>query len=81
LREDRFRLAKIEELRRLEQQIGDTDAAGRVDVMVFGLGSSPYDRLIQINEMLRAKSMLDGPLKPLVEAVSKELFRRRTSGR
>lgn len=81
VREERFRVAKIEESTRLEEQIESAHHAGTVDVMAFGLGSSTYDRLIEINEFLRRKGMLEGPLKPLAEAVSEELFRRRTTPR
>jgi hypothetical protein len=76
VRREQARVAKIEASAQLERQIDDAYAAGRVDVMSFGLGASDYDRLIEINVFLRHKHMLDGPLKPLAEAVSAELYRR-----
>lgn len=71
-------MSKIEAQRHLEHQIEEGHRTGRVDVMSFGLRSSDYARLIAINEILRAKGWLDGALKPLAEAVSAELYRRRS---
>lgn len=77
IRREQARVDKIEASRQLEQQIDDAYAAGRADVMSFGLGTALYDRLIEINTVLRHRRMLDGPLKPLADAVSAELYRRR----
>lgn len=56
-------------------------SGGKLDVMAFGLATSEYDRLLEINDVLRRHSWLDGPLKPLAQAVSAELYRRRTTPR
>jgi len=47
-------------------------------VIAFGVGSPTFDRLVQINDLMRHKGRLDGPLKPLAAGVSNELYRRRT---
>ena len=74
-------MAKIEAQLHLKHQIEEAHQTGRVDVMAFGLGSADYTRLIAINEILRKRDWLGGPLKPLAEAVSAELFKRRSGGK
>lgn len=81
VRQEQARVSKIEAQRHLEHAIEEAHHAGRVDVMAFGLGSSDYARLIAINEILRTKGWLSGAVKPLAEAVSAELFRRRSGGK
>jgi hypothetical protein len=77
VRKEQARVSKVEASRRLEAQIEDACRSGRVDVMAFGLGSSTYDRLLEINAMLVRRHWLDGTMKALREAVSAELYRRR----
>lgn len=78
---ERARVAKIEAWAKLEAQMIAAREAGTVDVMAFGLASSDYDRLVYILDFLRKQGWLGGSLKPLAEAASAELYRRRTSGR
>jgi hypothetical protein len=81
LARERARMTKLEDRMKLEEQITAAHRSGRVDVMAFGLMTSDYQRLIDINGFLRKQGWLGGPLKPLAEAVSNELFRRRSRGR
>jgi hypothetical protein len=78
VRKEEVRVARIEARKKLHQQIGAANDAGTVDVMAFGIGSSDYDRLMEIMTFMSRRRWLDGPLKPLREAVSEELYRRRT---
>lgn len=78
---ERARVAKIEARAKLEAQMTAAREAGTVDVMAFGLATSDYDRLVHILDFLRTRGWLGGSLKPLAEAASAELYRRRTGGR
>jgi hypothetical protein len=80
LREERARAGKIEAQDRLEEQLERAHSTGRVDVAAFALGGSKYQRLVDMLDFIRRRGWLGGPLKPLVEAVSNELYRRRTGG-
>lgn len=77
LRKEQARVAAIEARDKLHRQIDAAFEAGSADVMAFGLGSSDYERLMQIMDYLKRRNWLEGPLKPLREAVSEELYRRR----
>jgi hypothetical protein len=79
VRKEQARVAAAEAKERLHRQIVDAYEAGIVDVMAFGLGSSDYHRLMQIMEFIKRRNWLEGPLRPLRDAVSEELYRRRTS--
>jgi hypothetical protein len=76
---ERARVAKLKARAKLEAQMIAAREAGTVDVMAFGLAASDYDRLVYILDYLRKQGWLGGSLKPLAEAVSQELYRRRTS--
>jgi hypothetical protein len=79
---ERARRAKIDAAAKLEADLTEAHNAGRVDLMAFGVNeTSEYQRLVHILDFVRRQGWLDGPLKPLVEAVSNELFRRRTRGK
>ena len=78
VRKERARVSKVEASAKLEAQIEAAWRSAELDVMAFGLGSSTYDRLIEINTILQNRNWLEA-LKPLAEAVSAELYRRRTS--
>lgn len=81
LAKERARLAKIAAKEQLEADLTAARDAGSVDVMAFGLGSSDYDRLVHMLDFLRKKGWLEGSLKPLAQAASQELYRRRTGQR
>ena len=67
VRQEQARVSKIEAQRHLEHQIDEAHRTGRVDVMAFGPDPSDYERLLKINDLLRAKNMPSGPLKPLAD--------------
>jgi len=74
---ERTRKAKQDEIDDLEAMINAALEVGVVSIAPFRLDSSTYDRLVRINDILRTKGLLQGPLRPLAEAVSGELYRRR----
>ena len=78
LAKERARLAKVAAREKLEAELIAAREAGSVDVMAFGLASSDYDRLVHILDFLRKNGWLEGSLKPLAQAASQELYRRRT---
>jgi hypothetical protein len=51
---------------------------GDLPLSIFGIEASSTERLAHIIWLVRDARGLDGPAKPLVEACSAELFRRRT---
>ena len=77
---ERVRIGKIDAKRRLEEQMTAAWRSGAVDVMAFGIAGSEYQRLVDMLGFMRQKNWLRSPLKPLAEAVSAELYRRRTGG-
>lgn len=82
VREENTRVAKIEARRELEEQLTAGHNSRRVDVLAFGINeAADYQRLVDILDFVRKQGWLSGPLRPLVEATSNELFRRRQRGR
>ncbi len=67
--------AETEALRTLIQRMM---SKGDLPLSVFGIEDSDNERLKHIIWLVRDAGGLDGPAKPLVEACSAELFRRRT---
>lgn len=53
---------------------------GDLPLSIFGIEASPAKRLTHIIWLVRDAGGLDGPARPLVEACSAELFRRRAGG-
>ncbi len=82
VRAEQTRVAKLEAKRELEEQLTAANNSRRVDVLAFAINeTSDYQRLVDILDFVRKQGWLNGPLKPLVEATSNELFRRRQRGR
>jgi hypothetical protein len=67
--------AEAERLRTMVQRMCQK---GDLSLEVFGIEESATDRLTTIIGLVKDAGGLNGPAKPLVEACSAELFRRRT---
>jgi hypothetical protein len=53
-------------------------AKGDLPLSVFEIETADSKRLVRILDLVKAAGGLNGPAKPLAEACSAELFRRRT---
>lgn len=81
LARERARVAKLEAKAELHRRLEAAYAAGGADVMAFAPRAAEREELLEIMDFLRRRGWLDGPLQPLREAVSAELYRRRVEGR
>ncbi|HYD06020.1 MAG TPA: hypothetical protein VEC60_09845, partial [Reyranella sp.] len=75
------RLAGIAaEEERLRTDVRRMMAKGDLPLSIFGITESDSERLRHILWLIRDAGGLNGPAKPLVEACSAELYRRRLNG-
>jgi hypothetical protein len=71
------RAAEAAEEAVLETNVRRMMAKGDLPLSVFEVATADGKRLVRILDLVRAAGGLNGPAKPLVEACSAELFRRR----